>query len=234
MSESDVKRNLRTATLIWMATVLLSRILGFFRDIIIARQAGANAETDVYFTAFTIPDFVNYLLAGGALSITFIPIFSRYLVEGKEEEGWRAFSVVTSFIGVVLGGLIVLAMIFTPQLAPLIASGFNPEQQALLVKLTRIILPAQFFIFQGFLLTAVQMAKGQHTFAAVSGLIYNGGIIVGGLLLGPRLGMEGFSWGVLGGAFLGNFALQLYGARTVGLRWWPTLQIRHPASVLIP
>jgi putative peptidoglycan lipid II flippase len=202
--------------------------MGFLREIVIARQAGANAATDVYFTAFTIPDFVNYLLAGGALSITFIPIFSSYLAEGREEEGWRVFSIVTTFLAVALGVGIVLAMVFAPELAPLVANGFDAGQQAQLVRFTRIVLPAQFFHFQGFLLSAVQMARGQHKYPALSPLIYNGGTILGGLLLGPSLGMEGFCWGVLGGAFAGSFLLQLYGARKVGLRWWPTLQLKHP------
>lgn len=219
---------IRAATLLWMASVLLSRVMGFLREIVIARQVGANAQTDVYFAAFTIPDFVNYLLAGGALSITFIPIFSQYMAEGNEEEGWRVFSTITSFLFVALGSLIALAMIFTPAITPWIAEGFSAEQQATLVHLTRILLPAQMFHFQGFLLSAVQMAKGQHRYPALSPLIYNGGTILGGLLLGGTLGMEGFAWGVLGGAFLGSFVMQIYGARQVGLQWSFRLDLKHP------
>ncbi len=228
MTDHATTRNIRAATIIWMASVLLSRVMGFVREIVIARQAGANAQTDVYFAAFTIPDFVNYLLAGGALSITFIPIFAGYLADGDEEEGWRVFSIVTTFIGVALIGVIVPAMVFTEALAPLVASGFDEAQQALLVRLTRIILPAQFFHFEGFLLSAVQMAKGRHRYPALSPLVYNAGIILGGLLLGPSLGVEGFSWGVLGGAFAGSFLLQLYGASRVGLLWRPCFDFRHP------
>ncbi len=228
MTDQATRRNIRAATIIWMASVLLSRVMGFVREIVIARQAGANAETDVYFAAFTIPDFVNYLLAGGALSITFIPIFAGYLAKDDEAEGWRVFSTVTTFVGIALLVVIVPAMIFTERLTPLVASGFTPEQQAQLARLTRIVLPAQFFHFEGFLLSAVQMAKGRHRFPALSPLIYNAGIILGGLLLGPSLGMEGFSWGVLGGAFAGSFLLQLYGASRIGLQWSPRLDFRHP------
>lgn len=225
---SQSAKAIRAATLLWMASVLLSRIMGFLREIVIARQVGANAQTDVYFAAFTIPDFVNYLLAGGALSITFIPIFSQYMAEGREDEGWRVFSTITSFLFVALGGLIGLAMIFTPAITPWIAEGFTPAQQESLVHLTRILLPAQMFHFQGFLLSAVQMAKGQHRWPALAPLVYNGGTILGGLLLGSTLGMEGFAWGVLGGAFLGSFVLQIYGARKVGLQWSFRLDLKHP------
>lgn len=227
-AEHKAQKAIRAATILWMASVLLSRIMGFVREIVIARQVGANASTDVYFAAFTIPDFVNYLLAGGALSITFIPIFSQYLADGREEEGWKVFSTITSFLFVTLSILIALAMIFAPELAPLMVQGFTPAQQVELVHLTRILLPAQLFHFQGFLLSAVQMAKGQHTYPALAPLIYNGGTILGGLLLGSTFGMEGFAWGVLGGALVGSFLLQIYGARKVGLQWSFRLDLRHP------
>lgn len=226
--EKAAQKAIRAATLLWMASVLLSRVMGFLREIVIARQVGANAETDVYFAAFTLPDFVNYLLAGGALSITFIPIFSKYLAEGNEEEGWKVFSQVTSFLAVVLTVILGVAFVFAPELTPLLAKGFSPEQQEKLVYLTRILLPAQLFLFEGFLLSAVQMAKGEHRLPALSPLLYNGFTILGGLILGGSLGMEGFAWGVLAGAILGSFGLQVMGARRVGMRWRFTLDVSHP------
>jgi putative peptidoglycan lipid II flippase len=223
-----IEANVRRATFVWMGSILLSRILGFFREIVIARAGGANAATDVYFAAFTIPDFVNYLLAGGAISITFIPVFARYAAGGDEEEGWRVFSIVTSFIGVAVGGAILAAMLLADRLAPWVAPGFSPAQQHELARLTRIVLPAQLFLFEGFLLSAVQQAKGATWIPALAPLLYNGGTILGGLLLAPRMGMEGFCWGLLGGAVAGSFVLQLWGARLVGMRWRFSLAIGHP------
>ena len=75
-------------------------------------------------------------------------------------------------------------------------------------RLTRIVLPAQLFFYLGGLLMAVQYARNRFLLPATAPLIYNGGIILGGLLLGKRLGMEGFAWGVLAGSFVGNFAIQ--------------------------
>ena len=94
MSDASIGRRMGRATLVMVLSVLLSRLMGFVREMVIASQAGASAETDVYFAAFTIPDFLNHLLAGGALSITFIPIFSRFVARGEEAEGWRVTSVV--------------------------------------------------------------------------------------------------------------------------------------------
>ena len=81
-----------TAALVVSAGVLISRILGQLREIIFASLLGANGSTDEYVAAFAIPDFLNYLLAGGFLSITFIPIFSRYLAADDEDGGWKALS----------------------------------------------------------------------------------------------------------------------------------------------
>jgi putative peptidoglycan lipid II flippase len=75
---------------------------------------------------------------------------------------------------------------------------------------------------------AVQFARGRFFLPALAPLIYNLGIIAGGLLLRPWLGVEGFAWGVLVGAFLGNFAVQLAGARRLGLRFRPAWSWTHP------
>ena len=94
------------AAVIVAGGVLLSRVLGVLRDIIFAGMLGATGVTDEYVAAFTIPDFMNYLLAGGFLAITFIPIFSRYLAEDDEEGGWEALTAVIRPLAV---GIVALA-----------------------------------------------------------------------------------------------------------------------------
>ena len=79
MSTSSVTRRIAQASGIVMASVLLSRILGFLREWTVAHQIGSNAITDTYYAAFTLPDFLNYLVTGGSLSLTFIPVFAQYL-----------------------------------------------------------------------------------------------------------------------------------------------------------
>lgn len=223
------QRQLRAATLIWMLAILLSRLAGLLREMVIARMVGADGMTDVYFTAFTLPDFLNYLLAGGALSITFIPIFLGFLVQKKEDEGWAVFSTVFHLTLSTLSILIVLAWIWASPLCRWLAAGFDVEQQRLLVRYTRILLPAQLFFFAGGLLGAVQMARGRHTYYAAAALVYNAGIILGGIWLGPRLGMEGFCWGALAGAFLGHGVLQVVGAAQAGMRLLPRIDLNSPA-----
>ena len=224
---ASVNRRILQSTGIVMASVLLSRVLGFLREWTVAHQIGSNAVTDAYYTAFTLPDFLNYLVAAGSLSLTFIPVFSKYVAEGREEEGWRVFSTVVTVMGLALVALVVLGEVFAPRLVPLIAPGFRPEQKEQVVFLTRLMLPAQICFYLGSILTAVQYAKGQFVVPSLAPIIYNLAIILGGTILSPRLGITGFSVGVLAGAFAGNFALQIYGAARAGARFTPNFDVLH-------
>lgn len=223
-----MSRTLRIAALLWGGSILLSRVIGLIREAAIGRMLGAGADADAYASSFVIPDFLNYLLAGGALSIVFIPIFQGHLARGDEEEGWRVFSITANFLLIALGVFTVVLWIFTPELVRVFVEGFPPEQFDRLTHLTRIILPAQIFIFVGGLLSGVLQSQDRHTLPALAPLIYGGSIVVFGLLLAPSYGAEGFSWGVLFGAAVGSFGLPFIGCLRMGLRWTPTLDLTHP------
>jgi putative peptidoglycan lipid II flippase len=224
----SVTRRIAQSTGIVMASVLLSRVLGFLRDWTVAHQIGSNAATDTYYAAFTLPDFLNYLVAGGSLSLIFIPVFSKYAAEGSEDEGWKVFSIVLTFMGLVLVVLVAAAEVLAPHLVQVITPGFNPAEKARVVFLTRLMLPAQIFFYLGGVLTAVQYAKARFIVPSLAPIIYNLGIISGGVLLASRFGIAGFSVGVLAGAFVGNFGLQIYGAKRAGARYHLSLDLRHP------
>ena len=211
-----------------MAGILLSRVLGFVREWVVAHQVGSNAMTDAYYAAFTLPDFLNYLVAGASLSVTFIPVFTKYAAEGREDEGWHVFSTVMTFMGLLLVAFVLVGEVFAPQLAQLIAPGFPPEEKARVIFLTRLMLPAQFCFYQGSILSAIQYAKGRFVIPSLAPVVYNIMIILGGVLLASRIGMTGFAVGVLAGAILGNFLLQVYGAVTVNARFQPNLDLLHP------
>lgn len=228
MAQQSLNRTIIQSTGIVMASVLLSRVLGFAREWTVAHQIGSNAITDAYYAAFTLPDFLNYLVAGGSLSITFIPVFAKFAAENKEEEGWHVFSTVMTFMGLLVIALIVVAEIFAPQLVSAIAPGFGPAEKQHVVFLTRLMLPAQFCFYEGGILTAVQYAKGEFIVPSLAPLIYNLAIILGGVMLASRIGITGFSVGVLVGALAGNFLLQIYGAHLVGARFKFALNLRHP------
>jgi putative peptidoglycan lipid II flippase len=221
------KRRMVESAGIVMASVLLSRLLGFFRDWTVAQQIGSSGVTDAYYAAFTLPDFLNYLVAGGSLSLTFIPIITRCLAENREDEGWHVFSTVITFMDILLVAGITLGEIFAPQLVRVIAPGFKGLERGRVIFLTRLMLPAQFFFYQGGILNAVQYARAKFLLPSLAPVLYNLCIILGGVLLSSRIGITGFAAGVLAGAFVGNFALQVYGVKCLGARFHPNLDLRN-------
>lgn len=112
-------RRLGGATALMMVAVLASRMVGYVREAYIAYAFGAGHNTDAFVTAFTIPDWLNYLVAGGSLSITFITIFSAFVKDQREDEGYRVFSIVATFMAVVLTAGVILGEVFAPQIDPL-------------------------------------------------------------------------------------------------------------------
>ncbi|WDP93086.1 MAG: murein biosynthesis integral membrane protein MurJ [Desulfobacter sp.] len=229
MAASQTLKKIGFASFIMMASVFASRIIGLAREAAIAWAGGAGAGVDAYQVSFVIPEILNHVVASGFLSITFIPIFTRYLAQKKENEGFEVFSIVFNGFGLALLGFICISIYFAPELIRLLAPGLpSGPTFDMAVRMTRIIIPAQFFFFSGGLFMAVQFAREKFFIPALAPLIYNTGIITGGLLLNRYLGMEGFAWGVLAGAFAGSFLLQLVGAKKCGLTYFFAWNIRHP------
>ena len=230
------------AALIVSAGILLSRALGYVRDAVMAGVLGAGTEADIYVAAFLVPDILFYLMAGGYLSITFIPILSRHIANDDEVGQWESFASVAKPITIAMIAITAIAMAFANQLVDLVfislpawldseaTVAFGPAELAEITHLTRIVLPAQIFFMLGSLLAAVQYARQRFALPSLAPLVYNISIIAGGLV-GPTLGAEGaagFAWGALIGAGVGNFGLQLYGARKVGLIWVRKASWRAP------
>ena len=190
-------------------SILLSRVLGYVREAVLAWQLGATAEVDAYRAAFQIPDLLNYFLAGGALSIAFVPFYTRV----RARDGTEAAE---QLLAKILGTMTLVAVLATAALwwsadtlVALQFPRFAPEVQALTVRLTRIVLPAQVFFVAGGIVRAALMAHDRFATQALAPLVYNAGIIAGGAMLGSTLGAEGFAWGALAGAVVGPFLIPL-------------------------
>lgn len=222
--------------------ILLSRVLGVVREAVIAALLGTGPGADIYFAAFTIPDILFYLMAGGYLSITFIPILSRHVADGEPDEQWRSFSAIAKPLTIVMASLTVLSVTFADQLVDFVfltvpellgsdsTLSLDAAQLDEVAYLTRIVLPAQIFFMLGSLLAAVQYTHKRFTVPSLAPLIYNLSIISGGVIsfaMGNE-GPAGFAWGALTGAIVGNFGMQLWGARRVGLRWVSGTSWRMP------
>jgi putative peptidoglycan lipid II flippase len=218
-----------SATLLLMVAVMLSRVIGYVREAYIAWAFGAGRLTDAYVAGFTIPDFLNYIVAGGAASITFISIYTRFLAEKREDEAEKTFSIIITVMTTMLAFGVVLAEIYTPQLLHLVVPKFDAEQMALCVHLTRILLPAQIFFYVGGVVSAVLLSRRLFLFPAFGPLLYNVFIILGGVVLGRRFGISSLAYGALAGAFIGPFLVNAIGAARIGTGFRPSFDIKNPA-----
>lgn len=221
------------AVIIMAVSNIASRLLGFVRIKVLATYGGIGDTMDAYVFAFLLPDIINHLLAGGALSITFIPLFQKLLAEKDEQEAWKFFSNVLTVGTLLFIGVIGITIAFTDTFLSFAGKNItgDPAKFALTVKLTRIILPAQIFFFWGALFNGVQFAKKHFMLPALTPVLYNLGIIGIGILLYKKLGIEGFSWGVVVGAFAGNVLIQVFGALSVGMKYRPCFKIKDPMLI---
>lgn len=218
-----------SATLLMMSAIMLSRVIGYVREAYIAWAFGAGALTDAYNAGFTIPDWLNYILAGGTASITFISIYTRFLAEKREEDAQKTFSVIITVMTSVLGVGVVLAEIFTPQITRWWFDGFTPMQLALCVHLTRILLPAQIFFYVGGVVSAVLLSRRLFLIPALGPLVYNASIILGGVLFARPLGISALAYGAVVGMFVGPFLINVIAAARVGTGYSISFDVRNPA-----
>ena len=218
-----------SATVLLMSAVMLSRVIGYIREAYIAYAFGAGSQTDAYVAAFTLPEWLNYLVAGGTASITFISIYTRFLAEKREDEAKKTFSIIiTVMVAVLLVGVGV-AEIFTYQLEGWMFRGFKPQQLDLCVSLTRILLPAQIFFYVGGVVSAVLLSRRLFLLPALGPLLYNLFIILGGMLLGRRFGIASLAYGALAGSLIGPFLVNAIGAARVGTGYRPSFDIGNKA-----
>jgi len=218
-----------SATLLLMTAVMVSRVIGYVREAYIAYAFGAGQQTDAYVAAFTLPDWLNYVVAGATASITFISIYTRFLAAKREDEAEKTFSVVITVMTTVLIVGTIIGEIFTPQFAHWMFRGFNAEQLRLCVHLTRILLPAQIFFYIGGIVSAVLLSHRLFLFPAFGPLIYNVFIIFGGVFGGKHLGISSLAYGALVGSFAGPFLVNAIGAARIGPRYRPSFDISNAA-----
>jgi len=212
-----------SATVLLMVSAVLSRLMGLVRVKYIALTFGRGMEADALNAAFVLPDMISYFLVGGAASITFVTILTRYRDTGREAEGERSLSVILTTMALVLGSAILAAEIAAPWFIRAWFPGFEGAKAALCVELTRILLPAQLCFFAGGVFGAVLLVRKQFYAQAVTPLIYNLGTIVGGVLLSWKIGVSSLAIGTVAGALLGPFLVNAAGAWRVGTRYRPIL-----------
>jgi putative peptidoglycan lipid II flippase len=218
-----------SATMLLITAIMLSRVIGYARDAYIAWAYGAGGATDAYMAAFTLPDFLNYIVAGGAASITFISIYTRFLAEKRDEDAQKTFSIVITVMTAVMIVGTILTELFAPQFVRWFVKGFPPDKIDLCIHLTRILLPAQIFFYVGGVVSAVLLSHRLFLFPAFGPIIYNLFIILGGVIGGRRFGIQSLAYGALIGAFAGPFLASVIGAARIGTGYRPSFDTSNPA-----
>ncbi len=179
--------------------------------------------------AFTLPDFLNYIVAGGAASITFISIYNRFLAEKRDADAQKTISIIITVMTELMLVGTVAAEIFAPQFVRWFVKGFSPDKIDLCVHLTRILLPAQIFFYVGGVVSAVLLSHRLFLFPAFGPLLYNVFIILGGVVGGKHFGIASLAYGALIGSFAGPFLASVIGAAKIGTGYRPSFDVMNPA-----
>ena len=205
---------------------LISRLLGFVRDAVIAREFGASGATDAYLVAYTLPYSLQAIL-GMAFLTVMVPVVTGYFLRGEEEEGWKVVSSMINGTALVLGVITVLGIIFAPQLIRIMAPGFSQEKVELTAYLSRIMFPSIVFMAIGMLLTGVLNAGKIFAVPAFAPAFANIIVILTVILLGAQYRIEGLAMGTLAG-FVGFLLIQIPSLAKIKFRYYFKFDYKHP------
>jgi putative peptidoglycan lipid II flippase len=221
LGRANKRVSLSSAALLLSGSALLGTILGILRTKLINANFN-NFESDAYFAAFKIPDFVFFTLASGALGVAFLPILSEKLAKNRQS-AWDVATYILNALALVALFASVLIIIFAnPLLKYIVAPGFTPEQLDLSVAIMRIVSVNIFIFAISTVLSTVQQAVGRFFFIAIAPLFYNASIIASIFIFGDSLGIVGLGLGVAFGAIL---QLLVVGLGMAGMNFKYSLKI---------
>ncbi|MEI8067369.1 MAG: murein biosynthesis integral membrane protein MurJ [Candidatus Shapirobacteria bacterium] len=208
-----------SASLVLAVTFGISALLGFLRSRFLYAHFFncCVADLDVYNAAFRLPDLIFKLLVTGALSASFIPVYSSYLHKNKKTADRMASSVINLLL-IIFSVASIIVIIFAHPLSQFIAHGFTPSQVDLMANLTRILLIAQIFFLVSNFLTGILQVNQIFIVSAISPIVYNIFIILGIFTLAPIFGIYGVVYGAVVGAFF-HLAIQIPSIRRQGFKF---------------
>jgi len=219
---------------------LASRILGLFRDRLLASTFGAGDTLDAYYAAFRIPDLIYNLLILGALSAAFIPVFTGLISKEKEKEAWDLFNGVFNLAAILIIAISIFIALFAPFLMKLITPGFSGQKMETAVIFTRIMLFSPLFLGISGIMGGSLISFKRFLVYSIAPLLYNVGIIIGVLVFVKIWGPAGLAWGVVFGAFL-HMLMQYPAAKNLGFNYkWSFLKaiqnrnVRKVITLMIP
>ncbi len=201
---ANMKLSIRSAAVVLASSTLISALLGLFRDRLLNSYYLGTYPTgiDAYTAAFTIPDFMFFILTSGALAVSFIPVFNQRLATGNKKSAWELSSSLLNLFAILTLVTSILIMIFAdPLIRYIVSPGLDESGMVLAINMTRVIAINPFLFSIATVLTSVQQAVGRFVFYAFAPAIYNIGIIIGitwftgGINL---FGLQIFEGGIMG------------------------------------
>ena len=201
---AQAKMSVKSAAIVLASSTLISALLGLFRDRLLNSYYLGTYPTgiDAYTAAFTVPDFMFFILTSGALSVSFIPVFNERLVKGNKKSAWELSSSLLNLMAILTLIASVLIIIFAdPLIRYVVSPGLDESGMVLAISMTRVIAINPFLFSIATVLTSIQQAVGRFIFYSLAPVIYNIGIIIGitcftdGISL---FGVEIFGGGIMG------------------------------------
>jgi len=194
--------SVRSAATVLMAMVFFSRVLGLVRDRLLAARFSPD-ELGVYLAAFRMPNLLFELLVMGALTSAFIPVYTKYIAKGKQQEAWHLSTTLINISIIVLCIITIPILIWTKQISQLIAPGFSEREIAIMVEYTRFMVVFQVFpLLIGNFFTGILQSHHMFFVPALAPVVYNIGIIIGIIVCSTSVGLWAPVVGVGIGAFL--------------------------------
>lgn len=206
-----------------MLATLLSRVLGFFREMAVAYRFGTTMEADAYLVAILLPTILFYSFSD-ALKSTFITVFAPFR---EHKDTHQFFNALALYTAAALLVLVLLGFLLAPQVVFILAPGFSGEAFDLTVQLTRVLIPGIFFIGLSGLATGFLHSHQRFIVPALVNVPHNIIVIISALVLGARFGVYGLAWGSLL-AVSSQLLLQLPSLARTPFPFRRGLSSRHP------
>ncbi|MEO5950541.1 MAG: lipid II flippase MurJ [Candidatus Saccharimonadales bacterium] len=204
VAQANKQLTVQVAAVLLASSTLLASGLGLFRDRMLNGMYYDTYKTgiDAYTVAFSIPDFMFFLLVSGALSVTFIPVFNQRLGSGNKKSAWELSTSMINFMALITLIASVLIIIFAEPLVRYVVSpGLDEASRGLAVSMMRVIAVNPFLFAVATVIASMQQAVGRFTFYALAPTIYNIGIIIGTVFF--TKGINIFGWQVFDGGIMG-------------------------------
>lgn len=213
VSLANVQLSVKTAAVVLASSTLVSALLGIFRDRWLNSMYYDTypAGLDAYTAAFTVPDFLYFIITSGALAVTFIPVFNQRLVAGNKKSAWELSTSTLNFLALISFIASIFIMIFAdPLVRYIVAPGLNEQSMPLAINMMRVIAINPFLFSISTVLSSMQQAVKRFVFYAIAPALYNVGIIVGILVF--TNGINIFGWQIFEGGIMGVAIGVVFGA----------------------